>query len=358
MKENLTKFNEHPIIIEDFNEIISDKVIPWPQFENSTILITGATGLIGSLTAKLLLYASLYFNMNIKIYAIVRNIEKAKNIFKGQKKFWGENIIFYEADVRQPLPYDLKADYILHTASITSSIDFINNPVDVIRTTLDGTKNILELSLKNNSRSIVYISSMEIYGLLNHELAHESDSGFIDPLAIRSSYPQSKRMAETLCAAYAAQYDLPVKIARPTLTFGAGVFDSDNRVYAQFARSVLTGSNIVLHTKGNTKRDYIYTSDAVRSILSILLLGENGKAYNISNPATYSTIYEMAQIVASLGEKSQVVFDCNDTIQKRYAPEIQIQLDCQEFNKLNKFPHKKLREMFVRMMAFMKDNLY
>ena len=349
--------SEHPIIVEDIAEVVSDPIIPWNDFEKKTILVTGATGLIGSLLVKVLLYASEKRNLNFRICAVVRNKGKAEKVFEGQKRFWGNTLDFYVADVRNVFPTTMKADYIIHAASSTASLDFISKPVDVISTTFDGTRNILDFARQSSSCSVVYISSMEVYGKLDHERAHEEDSGSINPLAVRSSYPQSKRMAETLCIAYAVQYGVPVKIVRPTLTFGAGVPDTDNRVYAQFARSALAGQNIVLHTMGTTKRDYLYTSDAVRSILSVLLLGENGKAYNISNPETYSTIREMAELVSKMGKGSQIVFDCDEEKQKRYAEEIHIQLDSNAFDSLNRFPRKGLREMFERMMCVMKDGV-
>ena len=348
---------EHHIIVEDIAEVVSDPVIPWKEFEKRTILVTGATGLIGSLLIKVLLYASEKRDINLHICAVVRNKAKAEKVFEGQKRYWGHALDFYVADVRDAFPAEMKADYIIHAASVTASLDFISKPVDVVTTTLEGTRNILDLARQSSSRSVVYISSMEVYGKLDHERAREEDSGSINPLSVRSCYPQSKRMAETLCASFAAQYSVPVKIVRPTLTFGAGVPETDNRVYAQFARSVLAGKDIVLHTMGTTKRDYLYTSDAVRSILSVLLLGENGRAYNISNPETYSTIREMAELVSEMGMGSRIVFDCDEEKQKRYAEEIHIQLDSYAFNSLNRFSHKGLREMFERMMCVMKDGV-
>lgn len=346
---------EHPIIIEDMDEVVSDSVIPWKALENTVVLVTGATGLIGSHVVKTLLYAADKLGLKVNVCAVVRNIAKAEKVFAGQKAFWGNRLSFYKGDVRAAFPQDMKADYIIHAASATASLEFISRPVDVIDTTLDGTRSILQLAHQSASRSVVYISSMEVYGALDHARVCENESGYINPLAVRSSYPQSKRMAETLCVAYFTQYGVPVKIVRPTLTFGAGVPETDNRVYAQFARSALSGTDIVLHTLGMTKRDYIYTSDAVRSILSVLFLGENGKAYNLSNVETYSTIREMAELVSTMGEGCRVVFDCDEEKQKQYASEIQIQLDDTKCNALNKFHHKSLQEMFERMMTVMRD---
>ena len=342
------------IINEDMYEIASDNIIKWELFRNTNIVITGATGLIGSLIVKLLLYVSQLKNIDLKIFAVVRDNEKAKKIFQEESIFFERKLYFYTSDIRKKISIECRADYIIHAASYTASKDFINKPVDVITTTIEGTKNILEFANINKSRSVVYISSMEVYGKLEHELVYEDESGIIDPLAVRNSYSQSKRMAETLYIAYAEQYGVPVKIVRPTLTFGAGVLETDNRVYAQFARAALLGKNIILYTNGMTKRDYIYTSDAVRSIITILLLGKNKNAYNISNPETYTTIYDMAKLVSSFNKNTKIVFDNNVENQKCYADEIHIKLDNKKFNNLNNFKHKNLKEMFKRMITYMK----
>lgn len=354
---NSNIFNiKNDIISDDIYEIALDNIIKWELFKNTTVLVTGATGLIGSLIIKTLLHISQLKNINLKIYAIIRNFEKAKKIFKEEKNFFGKNLLFCITDIRKKISIECKANYIIHAASYTASKDFINKPVDVITTTIEGTNNILEYAYINKSQSVVYISSMEVYGKLNHELVREDENGVIDPLAIRSCYPQSKRMAETLCIAYAEQFGVPVKIVRPTLTFGAGVLENDNRVYAQFARAALLGDNIILHTRGMTKRDYIYTSDAVRSIITVLLIGKNKNAYNISNPNTYATIYDMAKLVSSFNKNTKIIFDDNVENQKYYADEIHIKLDNSKFDNLNKFKHKDLKEMFKRMMQSMNYN--
>lgn len=347
--------NEHNLVVEDFETIASDIVIPWSTLQGKRILVTGATGFIGSFLVKSLLYYAETRNLDLQIDAQIRNREKANCVFSGQKEFFKKNLNFVEWNILENTPQELSADYIIHTASNTASQDFVKSPVETIMTTLKGTESLLEFCRVHHVLSMVYLSSMEVYGQMDHELVKESDSGYLDPLDLRSSYPQSKRMAETLCAAYAAQHSVNVKIVRPTLTFGAGVPETDNRVYAQFARAALKGEDIVLHTRGMTKRDYLYTADAIRSILTVLLLGGRGKAYNLSNPETYSSILDMAKLVSSLGKKCKVTVKPNDDLGKTYAKEVHICLDSTEFNYLNSFSHKNLREMYERMMAVMQD---
>lgn len=341
---------EHPVLEDDFLRTSSDSVIPWERLNGRTLLVTGATGLIGSLLVKTLLYRADCFGTDVGVIAQVRSRARAERIFAGQKTFWGNRLVFLESDITLPYGNAFSADFIIHTASSTASRDFIEKPVDVIETTLGGTRNVLELAKRSNSESVVYLSSMEVYGKLSHELVTEKDSGRLDPMAIRSSYPQSKRMAENMCAAYASQYGVHVSTARLTQTFGAGVRPEDNRVFAQFARSAMQKKDIILCTTGQTKRDYLYTADAVRGILSILLLGKRGEAYNISNPESYITIYDMAKLCLSFGATA-VRCELNEQEARKYNEELHICLDNSKLKALNNFKRIPLEEMFRRMIT-------
>ena len=142
------------------------------------------------------------------------------------------------------------------------------------------------------------MSSLEYYGQnFDDKIITEEVQGYVDNTAARSSYPLGKRAAEYLCAAYSQQYGVNVKIARLTQTFGAGVAADDNRVFAQFARSIICETDIVLHTKGDSAKPYCYTIDCVSAILYILLKGNNGEAYNVANSETYISIREMAEFL-------------------------------------------------------------
>lgn len=346
---------ENSVLLDDLKYILSDQVIPWDKLNGKTILITGATGLIGSLLVKSLLFAADAKKIDLTVMALVRDIKKAERVFKAELELKkGSLLRFVEHDIRLPLNVSLSADYIIHAASQTASRDFVERPVDTIRTTLLGTLNLLELARECGCQSFVYLSSMEVYGKLSEENASEDDSGYVNPLAIRSSYPQAKRAAESLCAGYVSQYGVPAKIVRLTLTFGPGVSPDDNRVFMQFARSVQSGKNIILHTKGETKRDYLYTADAIRGILTVLFLGSDGQAYNLSNPDTYISIIDMARLCASLTDRHiEIVFDCSPEKQSIYSQELKTRLDTRKIDALNNFKKVPLEEMFRRMLKYM-----
>jgi len=203
---------------------------------------------------------------------------------------------------------------------------------------------------------------MEVYGITDPSLASvsEKDLGAIDLISPRSCYPQSKRMCESLCVGYAAQYGVPVKIARLCQTFGAGCDQEDPRVFAQFARSAVAGEDIVLHTEGKSRGNYCYLSDAVRALLLILLKGDSGGAYNIANPEAGMTIREMAELVAGTvgkGKMSVVVNVPADIALRGYAPDVPLRLNADKLMKLGWQPTYDLGQMYARMIAYWKENI-
>ena len=155
-----------------------------------------------------------------------------------------------------------------------------------------------------------------------------------------------------------SQYGIPVKISRLCQTFGAGVEYNDNRVFAQFSRSVIEGKDIILKTKGETVRNYCYTSDAVTGLITIMLKGETAQAYNISNMNTTISIVEMAKLVTTLfpESKSKVVFDIDpDATKLGYNPVMKIQIDSSKLEALGWVPKVSLKDMFTRLIQYMKD---
>ena len=205
----------------------------------------------------------------------------------------------------------------------------------------------------------MYLSSLEVYGTPAADAGKikEAYSGYIDPLQVRSSYSEGKRMVECLCASYASEYQVPVKIARLSQTFGAGVEYDDGRVFAEFARCALEKKDIVLHTKGQTVRSYCYTKDAVAAMLLILAEGDCGAAYNVTNMDTKISIADMARLVCEIFPESgiQVTFDVpEDVAAFGYNPEMVIALDSSRLMALGWKPSVDLREMFVRLADSMR----
>lgn len=236
----------------------------------------------------------------------------------------------------------------------------VEQPVETLLTSVEGTRNMLELARAMKVESFIYISSMEVYGTFDSEKGAnvtESDLGYIDNLAVRSNYPESKRLCENMCIAYQKEYGVNVKIARLSQTFGAGILPGENRVFAQFARSAAAHENIVLHTKGQSEGNYCYTSDCIRGLLTILLKGEEGQAYNVANPDTHTTIADMAQMVCEnfSDGQSKVVFDIPQENKYGYAADTHMKLNSDKLKAIGWQPQIDLKEAYNRLIRFMRS---
>ncbi len=316
------------------------------ELSNKTVMVTGATGLIGQTLIKRLI------KIGSDVIAVVRKIEKAERLFGPD-----EHIRYVVSDVTELEinPFDI--DYIIHGASNTSSKAFVEDPIGIINTAIEGTKRTLEIARLSKVKGYVYLSSMEVYGA--PETDEKIDENFptnLNTMKVRSAYPESKRMCENLCASYVRQYNVPAKVIRLTQTFGPGVQYGDGRVFAEFARCAIEGRNIILHTKGETKRNYLYTEDAVDAILTVLVKGEYGEAYNAANEDTYCSIYEMAEMVCRecANNKIEVKIEETDYIKLGYAPTLYMNLDTNKIQALGWKAKTNLKKMFINTVEDMK----
>ena len=340
------------VFAEDIAQILSDEAIPWRDMQGAAVLVTGATGLIGAAIVRVLLAANEKHGLGLQIIGSGRDAEKSRRLLQA----YGLDA-FVQHDIRNPFPDGAlppKLDYIFHCAAMTGSADMVAKPVDVIMTAVDGTRHVLELAKGRHCRSMVYLSSMEVYGQTDLPEVRETDLGFLDLANPRASYPESKRLCESLCVAYAKQYGTPVAIARLAQTFGASTPTDDKRVFAQFARKAMAGEDIELHTQGNSRGNYCCTADAVRGLLTILLKGSYGEAYNVANPDASTSIREMAHVVASdvCGGRISVTVRVPDNIAERgYAPDVGYRLNADKLKNLGWRPMYGLADMYTRMMA-------
>lgn len=321
--------------IEDMEYISNAEFIPWDKLKNKTILVTGATGLIGYTLVNSLVYTNKKRGLNLKVLALVRDMNRAKERFK---EIDGDNALEYILGTVENFP-EIKenVDYIIHGASQTASKAFVNQPVETILTALKGAENILEFAKEKKVSGMVYLSSMEVYG--HPEKGHkvtENEIGNLSPLDVRNSYPISKIQCESLCCAYAKEFNIPVMSVRLTQTFGPGVNYNDTRVFAEFARCVIEKRDIVLKTKGETERSYLYTADAATAILTVLLKGEPGQAYNAANEDTYCSIAQMAEMVAKQGG-IKVRYDIQDETVNGYPRTLYMDLDTVKLRTLGWF---------------------
>ena len=346
------------ILKEDVERIISDSNIPWNDLRNSAVLITGATGLIGNILVNALSAANRKYKLNIRIIA------HGRNALKGKTLSLQYGVEFIAGDICESLPISLvtdRVDYIFHCAAITKSADMVAKSVEVINISIDGTRNVLELARKMKSKSIVFLSSMEVYGQTELKQVYESDLGYLDLTNPRSSYPESKRLCENMCACYWSQFGVKVKVARLARTFGAGTpnDDFDMRVAMQFARKAILREDIELHTIGNSLANCCYTADAISGLLILLLKGKNGEAYNIVNSKASVSIRQMADIIAKEicgGNINVIIKVPNDVKKLGYAPDVGFVLNSDKIEQLGWRPQYGIVEMYKRMIADWQNN--
>lgn len=349
----MTSKTMNHILEEDVRQFAEDFPL-WSSLRGQTIAVTGATGLLGSCAIRCLLMLNRLYGAGIGVLAVVRSEEKLRQVFAS------EAIPYYIYDCASGKPFSppVPVDGLIHFASPTASRYFVTHPVDTLLTGVLGTDSILRYARSSRLRSLVYVSSLEVYGEVaddSHPLT-EDMQGYLPLTDARSSYPMGKRAAECLCHAYAEEYGVPVKIARLAQTFGAGVSPDDGRVFAQFARSVIRGEDIVLHTAGLLSRSYCYTTDAMSALFYLLLGGVDGEAYNVANPETYVSVADMARFVCREFNPS-----CRLRVEPKegmgYSPTTHLRLSTDKMERLGWRPRYGLREMYHRLILSLKEDL-
>lgn len=329
------------------------------NYKNKCILVTGSTGMIGQNVIGLLLSMNDIYETDVHIIAHCRNYTKAELIFKdvmGRK-----DMEFLTCDIKE-LNTDKRVDFIVHTASITGgSKQHLDYPMRTISTALEGAKRVLDLALRDKAAA-VFLSSLEVYGFTGESLEEisETDGGYIDCTNPRSSYSESKRMCECMFSSYYKQYGISTFIARLTATFGAGVSKEDKRVFAQFAHSIIEEKDIVLKSTGKTVRNYCDAADAAAALLTILVNGNPGEAYNVANMEAEISIKDMAQRFIDLYPSggSNLVFDLSEDATKLgYNKEMRCVLNSTKLLGIGWKPVYNMDDMIRHLVDSMKKRI-
>ena len=339
---------------QDLQTVAESDFIPWHKLTNKSLLLTGATGLIGSFLTDVLMYRNEHYGSNITVYAVSRNMESAKERFK---EYLGNSLFRYvQHDVSEKPAFDFKADFIIHSASNAAPAAYVADPAGTLKANVFGVDNLLAYSVNAHSERVLYVSSGEVYGEGNGEDFVETYSGYVDCMNPRACYPSGKRAAETLCASYVVQYGVDVVVARPCHIYGATITQSDNRAFAQFIRNVLSKKDVVLKSKGEQYRSYCYVADCVSAMLTILLKGEKGNAYNIANKQSNVTVAELAKTIATAGGQ-QVTFDLPADEEKRgYSVVTRAALNADKLEKLGWQARYTLKEGVEKTIQILFNN--
>ena len=306
------------IIDEDTQQII-DENNGLTELFNTTVLITGATGMIGSYFVYTLMKLNEDYRANIKIIPLIRNLKKLP------EEVISKNYIFpIVQDVTEKINYENDVDYIIHAASPASPKIMKEKPVETNFANTIGTANTLSFAKEHNTKKYLFISSREIYGapLENQEYFTEKSFGIVDQLIPRNAYAEGKKAAENMCVGFKQEYGLDTKIVRLAHTYGPGMSIYDGRVQADFLKNLFNEENIVLNSDGSSIRTYTYISDAISAMFKIILKSSE-QVYNVSDEQNEVSIRELAEtMVKIIPEKNlKLVFNIEEEDKDAgYAP--------------------------------------
>ena len=345
---------DHPAYREDVHRT-ARLALPWEQLQNSSILITGAAGMIGSFLIDVLMEKNSGPEpLHCRVLAMGRNPERMKKRFG---EYWASSDFqFVAGDVNEPVRVP-HAEYVFHAASNTHPVAYATDPIGTITANIIGTNNMLAYAADSGAKRFVFASSNEIYGENRGdvELFDESYCGYIDCNTLRAGYPEGKRCGEALCQAYIRQKNLDCVIARFTRSYGPSVKPDDTKAISQFIRKGVLGEDVVLKSAGTQYYSYAYVSDTVSGLLYILLLGICGEAYNVADERSDITLRELAEIIASHAGK-KVIYEIPDEVERAgYSRATKARLDGSKLKELGWQAYYDIRTGIFRTIDILKE---
>lgn len=331
--------------------------LPWDKLKEKSILLSGATGLIGSFLIDVIMEKNQTEGLKCTVYMLGRSKEKADARFS---KYTNDpRMVFIPYDVKKPFVRDDigTVDYVLHLASNTHPLQYATDPIGTITTNIIGLQNMLDFAVAHSAERFAFASSNEIYGENRGdvEFFDEGYCGYIDSNTLRAGYPESKRCGEALCQAYMAQKGLDIVIPRFTRSYGPTMQMSDTKAISQFIKKGISGEDIVLKSAGTQYYSYQYVADSVSGFLTVLLCGESGEAYNIAEEHSDIMLKDLAAIIAKINGK-KVVFEIPDAVEAAgYSRATKARLDGHKLASLGWTPRYAIESGISRTVRILKE---
>lgn len=335
-------------ILDNTDKLFNDGFV-----KGASIFITGATGFFGKWLLESFLYLNKELSLNVNICALSRNPENFLEEFPFYKN--EKCLTWIKGDIRTFKFPKEQFEYIIHAATDADANLNSDNPLLMIDTITEGTKRVLEFA-KNQTvlKAFLLTSSGAVYGKQPENITHikETDNFFIDINNPGSAYAEGKRLSELFCSIYAKQYSIPLKIARCFAFVGPYLPLNKHFAIGNFISNVLLNQNIIIKGDGTPLRSYMYASDLIIWLLTILLKGEVNIPYNVGSGRAIS-ILDLAFLVNGFlpyPKEVKVIGLHNNKPKEQYVPDVSRSLD-----NLNLHLTISLEESIQKTISFYKQ---
>lgn len=313
----------NPVMKEDIEHIMQAK-LPWEKIDNTTILISGANSFLMSYFIFSLLERNRKLGLHTHVIGLCRSRERAWERFRQYNR--DSNLELVLQDVTEPVKMEKRIDYCIHAASPAGIFSRHSYPKKTFETNVIGCRNLLEVCRKSQAKRFLFLSSVDVYGKMNTgSRLEETDSGALDTMCPRNAYSYGKRAAEALCAVTRAECGTDFVVVRPFQVYGPGMSLDDGRLHGDFVEQLRRSGKIVLKSDGTARRSFLYLTDFTIALLTALLCGESGEAYNICWEESEASVLELAErYKKAAGGKAAIEFDYD----KRKSVEVKEALSC------------------------------
>ena len=323
-------------------QLIASLDYDWSKLDGKTVLISGGTGFVGQFLIEVFKYRNSCCGNNIRVISLSRRGGESES-----------DVLYLKADVTKPVVIEEKVDYVLHLASNTHPKQYSSNPVGTVTTNIFGTYNLLTLAVEKRAERFLLASSVEIYGDGSDNPMAEDFCGYIDCNTSRAGYNEAKRLSESLCQSFIAQYGIDCVIARLARCFGADKKE-DSKALAQFLGCALRGQDVVLKSEGKQRYSYCYVADAASGIIKVLLDGACGEAYNVSGDDEGKTLGDYARLIAGLGNV-KAVFDISGADNQGVSRAVRALVNCDKIKAIGFKPQYTVSDSIARTYKILKE---